>query len=216
MRNSTRKPDAILFDWDDTLADNWASIHAALNASLSAMNLPKWSLQKTKENAKESLRKSFPEIFGDQWENAEKIFYTHLRSSHLKTLKPLYYAEELLGELSKAGIVLGVVSNKAGELLRAECDHLGWSNYFSNIIGANDSKNDKPSPEPVFLCLDGTGVSPSEHTWFVGDSPTDMECAINAGMKAVLIKETSISMDREEFEPHFRFKTLFELAKFVT
>ena len=40
--------------------------------------------------------------------------------------------------------------------------------------------------------------------------------AINAGIKAVLIKETSIFMDREEFEPHFRFKTLFELAKFVT
>ena len=51
MRHRKNKPEAIIFDWDDTLADNWESIHGALNASLRAMNQPTWSLKKTKSNA---------------------------------------------------------------------------------------------------------------------------------------------------------------------
>jgi phosphoglycolate phosphatase len=209
-------PEVVLFDWDDTLADNWDSIHRALNASLTAMNQPNWSLQKTKSNVRRSLRESFPEIFGDNWKDAAEIFYTNIYSSHLESLKPLYYAGELLEKLSKAGIVLGIVSNKTGDLLRAECEHLGWNNYFSNIIGANDAKNDKPSADPLFLCLEGMGIKPTEDCWFVGDAQTDMECAINAGVKGILIKETSIIIDNGQFLPHFQFKNLHEMGNFFT
>ena len=30
-------PTAIIFDWDDTLVDNWESINSALNTTLKAM-----------------------------------------------------------------------------------------------------------------------------------------------------------------------------------
>lgn len=208
--------EAVFFDWDDTLADNWESIHAALNASLTAMNHEKWSLRKTKSNVRRSLRESFPKIFGDKWEDAAEIFYDHIKSSHLETLKPLYYAAELLEKLSDLGIVMGIVSNKTGDLLRAECEYLGWNNYFNNVIGANDCKNDKPAAEPLFLCLEGTGIKPTENTWFVGDAPTDMECATKAGVTGILIKNKFIKADFDQFPPNFQFKNLYEMAKFFT
>jgi phosphoglycolate phosphatase len=211
-----KQPEAVFFDWDDTLADNWESIHAALNASLTAMNQKKWSLRKTKSNVRRSLRESFPEMFGDKWEDAAEIFYDHIKSSHLETLKPLYYAAELLEKLSDLGIVMGIVSNKTGDLLRAECEYLGWNNYFNNVIGANDCENDKPAAEPLLLCLKGSGIKPTENTWFVGDAPTDMECAINAGVTAILIKNKFIKADFDKFLPNFQFKNLYEMAKIFT
>jgi phosphoglycolate phosphatase len=213
MKHIENKPDAIIFDWDDTLADNWESIHGALNASLKAMDQKTWSLEKTKSNVRRSLRDSFPDMFGDKWEDAADIFYNHIRSNHLKTLKPLYFAEELLGQLMNSKIILGIVSNKTGDLLRAECDHLGWSNYFINIIGANDSVKDKPAPDPIFLCLEGSGLKSNLGTWYVGDAPTDIECAINAGVTGVLIKNSAITSDYAEFPPHFHFQNLNKLAK---
>jgi phosphoglycolate phosphatase len=152
-------------------------------------------------------------MFGDKWEDAADIFYNHIRSNHLKTLKPLYFAEELLGQLMNSKIILGIVSNKTGDLLRAECDHLGWSNYFINIIGANDSVKDKPAPDPIFLCLEGSDLKPNLDTWYVGDAPTDIECAINAGVTGVLIKNSAITSDYAEFPPHFHFQNLNKLAK---
>jgi phosphoglycolate phosphatase len=213
MKHIENKPDAIIFDWDDTLADNWESIHGALNESLKAMDHKTWSLEKTKSNVRRSLRDSFPDMFGDRWKDAADIFYNHISSNHLETLKPLYFAEKLLEQLMNSKIILGIVSNKTGDLLRAECDHLGWSNYFINIIGANDSVKDKPAPDPIFLCLEGSGLKPNLDTWYVGDAPTDIECAINAGVTGVLIKNSAITSDYAEFPPHFHFQNLNKLAK---
>ena len=206
-------PEAIIFDWDDTLADNWKSIHYALNASLKAMKQPTWSLKKTRSNVRRSLRDSFPEMFGANWEDAADIFYQHIRSSHLETLEPIYFANELLEQLKKSKIILGVVSNKTGDLLRAECDHLGWSDYFIKIVGANDSLKDKPAADPLFLCLEGSGINASQNIWYVGDAPTDIECAVNAGVTGVLIRNSGISEDYDHFPPQLHFQDLHEMAK---
>jgi phosphoglycolate phosphatase len=213
MKPIKHMPEAIIFDWDDTLAVNWKSIHYALNASLKAMKQPPWSLKKTRSNVRRSLRDSFPEMFGANWEDAADIFYQHIRSTHLETLEPIYFANELLEQLKKSKIILGVVSNKTGDLLRAECDHLGWSDYFIKIVGANDSLKDKPAADPLFLCLEGSGVNISQNIWYVGDAPTDIECAVNAGVTGVLIRNSKISHDYDHFPPHLHFQDLYEMAK---
>jgi len=209
-------PEAIIFDWDDTLATNWQSIHEALNATLAAMDHEPWSIEKTRANVRRSMRESFPEMFGDQWEEAADIFYDHIRSKHLETLVSLEFATELLEQIAAAGVMLGIVSNKTGYLLRAECDHLGWTGYFTNIVGAQDAVKDKPAPDPIFLCLEDTGIKPSRHTWYVGDAPTDLECAHNAGITAVLIKDSAITSDYERFPPHHHFENLNKMAIFLS
>ena len=210
-------PEAIIFDWDDTLADNWHSIHGALNATLTAMDQEPWSMERTRANVRRSMRESFPEMFGaDRWEEAADIFYQHIRSNHLETLTALHFAQELLDHLSNAEITLGIVSNKTGDLLRAECAHLGWSDYFVAIIGAQDAKREKPAADPLYLCLENTDIKPSLNTWYVGDAPTDLECATNAGVTAVLIKDSAITSDYEAFPPHHHFENLNQMAEFLT
>jgi len=201
---SIRPPRAILFDWDNTLVDSWATIHEALNFLMRAMEVPEWSLADTKEKVRLSLREAFPLYFGERWEEARDIYLERFRSIHLDRLTPLPGREALLRDLAEQGIFLGVVSNKTGELLRREVARLGWSAYFGSIVGAGDAPLDKPACEPVHLALAASGVQAGPDVWFVGDTAVDMECARNSGCIAVLLGDTAPE-EFSLFAPHLSF-----------
>ena len=203
------RPRAILFDWDNTLVDSWATIHDALNFLMRAMDKPEWSLAETRERVRLSLRESFPLHFGERWEEAREIYLDRFRAIHLDRLAALPGREAMLRSLADAGIFLGVVSNKTGALLRREVEQLGWAIFFGSVVGAGDATADKPACEPVHLALSESGVMPGEEVWFVGDTAVDMECAQNAGCVAVLLgpPATPEEYSREfiRFPPHLSF-----------
>jgi phosphoglycolate phosphatase len=180
-------PRAILFDWDNTLVDNWGAIHEALNLTLAAMGHPTWTYDETRLRVQRSLRDSFPQMFGDRWPEARDVYYRSFSEVHLSTLKPMPGAADLLGELAASDLYLAVVSNKTGRFLRLEAKHLGWHTHFSRLVGATDAAQDKPAVEPVELALNGSGIARSAAVWFVGDGAVDVECARNAGLSAILV-----------------------------
>jgi phosphoglycolate phosphatase len=180
-------PEAVLFDWDMTLVDNWRTVRRALNAALTGMGKDPWTMEQTRARVRESMRDSFPRMFGDRWTEARDIFLRSFRSHHLTGLRPLPGAESALRALREEGCFLGVVSNKQGDFLRAEIDHLGWRDHFGAVVGAADAPRDKPARDPVDLALSAGGLAPGPRVWFVGDTGIDMACARAAGCVAVLI-----------------------------
>lgn len=185
--NVLPRPSAILYDWDNTLVDTWPVIHAAMNSLFRHMEMAEWTLEDTKARVRKSMRDSFPEMFGDRWEEARDVFYASFEAVHLDALIAAPGAESMLSAIQKAGIPQGVVSNKQGRYLRKEADHLNWTPYFHKLIGAGDAARDKPAPDPAILALDGqpSGIGPA--VYFVGDSGVDMEIAHAAGMTPILI-----------------------------
>ncbi len=189
------KPKAIIFDWDNTLVDSWVVIHDALNATFGEFSMAPWTIDETRERVGVSLREGFPVLFGDDWERARDVFYRHFEAIHLDRLTPMPGAAEALEGLRELGFYMAVLSNKTGYLLRRETEHLGWDGYFSKVIGAQDASRDKPAPEPMVLALDGApqgieampGTNKRPHVWYVGDAAIDVECAHNAGCRAVLV-----------------------------
>ena len=209
-------PKAILFDWDNTLIDSWLTIHEALSATFEVMGFPKWTLSETKRRARKSLREAFPELFGDRWRDAEEIFYGHFRANHIETLKPLPGIEPMLESLHAQEIYLGVVSNKNGDYLRRECAHLGWNDYFGSIIGATDAKRDKPSPDPINLCLAGGNITAGPQVWYVGDTEMDMECAtLAACVPVLLLDKTGHISDFNGYRPSSEFTTPHDLVRYI-
>lgn len=209
------RPRAILFDWDNTLVDSWATIHEALNIVMAAMAKPAWSLQDTKERVRLSLRASFPVHFGDRWEEARQIYLDAFRAIHLKRLKALPGRGELLQCLAAAGIFLGVVSNKTGGLLRHEADALGWSALFGSVVGAGDAALDKPHRAPVALALQASGIEAGETVWLVGDTGIDMECAHNSGCVPVLLGRGATEEEFDGCKPRLVFADCASLWHFV-
>ncbi len=186
------RPAAILFDWDNTLVDGWAAIEAGLNDAFRAFGMREWSRGEVLANVRRSLRESFPDVFGAQWERARDIFYAGVKARHLEVLRPMPGAEGMLAALA---VPLGVVSNKQGALLRAEAAHLGWAPRFGAMVGAGDAAADKPSAAPILLALETMGLQAGLHAgrrasptiWYVGDTALDMEAARAAGVTAVLL-----------------------------
>ena len=181
------RPRAIVFDWDNTLVDTWETTHQALNMALIAMGHTPWTLAEHKARVRLSLRDSFSVMFKERWEEARKIYLDAFLAVHLERLTALPGIVELLDELQGRGYYLAVVSNKTGSILRREAEHLGWSRYFGRIVGATDAAADKPDAAPVHLALTGSGIAAGRDVWLVGDTAIDMQCALNAGCRPVLL-----------------------------
>lgn len=188
-------PRAVLFDWDNTLADNWAAIHGAMNATLTAMGQPTWTMAQSRNQIKASLRDSFPLLFGDRWREAIGIYRDAFERAHLTALREMPAAGAMLADLRNRGLYLAVVSNKAGRYLRVEAAHLGWTPYFGRLIGAQDAETDKPTVAPVEMALAGSGLERGADVWFVGDADIDMACAVNAGCTPVLLRDSLPAAD---------------------
>jgi phosphoglycolate phosphatase len=199
------RPKAILFDWDNTLVDTWPTIHDATNHCRLAMGQEVWTLEETKANVRLSLREAFPIYYGDRWEEARQIYMNRFDAIHLERMCPLPGCFDMLEALSAAGIYLGVVSNKTGDVLRREAEHLGWSHLFGAIVGAGDAARDKPAPEPVRLALAPAGIAPGQDVWFVGDTATDIECAVAADCIPVLLYGTVDAAEFIRVPPRLRF-----------
>jgi phosphoglycolate phosphatase len=195
------RPRAFIFDWDNTLVDSWGTIHDALNFLMEAMGQPLWTIEETREKVRLSLREAFPAIFGDRWQEAQRIYIERFRAIHLERLTALPGREAMLRTLAGDGHYLAVVSNKTGAVLRAEADHIGWTGFFGSIIGAGDCHADKPHHAPVELALKPSGISPGPDVWFVGDTAVDMECALASGCVPVLLGMAEPSDEFAQFPP---------------
>jgi phosphoglycolate phosphatase len=185
-------PRAILFDWDNTLCDSYATIGSAINATRKKYGMPEWDDSEVLRFCTRPAREVFPEWFGDKASEAQDFFYSRFEAEHLTGVKPLPLVEESLKKIHELGIVLCVVSNKRGDLLRAEVEKLGWKELFVSVVGSCDADQDKPSAKTVELALSGTGIDPAkDEVWFVGDSEIDINTGKNAGCKTVLIGSES-------------------------
>ncbi len=182
------KPKAVIFDWDNTLVDTWPLIQGAIDKTMVDMGREPWGLEKVRDNVHKSMRESFPEIFGNDWQKAGEIYKNSYRSTHLDRIQLLPGALELINALQEKGILQFVVSNKIGVTLRKEAAKIGVDQKFFALIGASDASYDKPSKEPVELAFLGTDLDPKKDViWFVGDTIADVECAYNSGCLPIVI-----------------------------
>jgi phosphoglycolate phosphatase len=185
----TVPPRAILFDWDNTLVDNWEVITEAMNAVYDAFEMPRWTVGQAKARIRSSMREAFPLAFGKRAKEAGQIFSDYFALHHLDRLQEMPGAGDLLRALAASGLHLGVVSNKRGRFLRLEAERLGWTGLFATLIGAADAAADKPDIAPVELALAGSGIVRGPEVWFVGDTDIDMLCAVNSGCLPILLRD---------------------------
>ena len=205
-------PQAVIFDWDNTLVSSWECIHAALHDTLRAMGKPVWSFDETCRMVRQPLTVSFPIVFEDEWRQAEQVYYQRYQFHADDRLKPLPGARDLLSLLREKEIYVCLVSNKLGALLRQEVKILGWQDLLGRQIGAGDAEQDKPSTAPVILALQDTALTvgdfASSQVWFIGDTSIDMECAKACGCLSILVGQ-------EDFLSDLRFQDCSALIHWV-
>ena len=98
---------------------------------------------------------------------------------------------QLIRDLKRQGVRLGIVTNNSREGTRMGLEHLGLTGAFSVVVTCDDVSCCKPDPEGIRLALDRLGSDPAG-ALFVGDSANDLLAARRAGIPGVLVGWTSL------------------------
>jgi phosphoglycolate phosphatase len=179
-------PKAILFDWDGTLVGTFQIIKKSINQLLADFGEPPLSDRDIRKHTQLSAKDGLPLWFGDRWPEALKIF-TQYYQKNSDVLQALPGALSLLKLGKRLNIPMAVISNKRGEILRAEISRLGWESFFEVVVGSGDVQEDKPSCIPVHHTLEKMTLVANLDIWFVGDAPVDWQSAEAAGCLAIPI-----------------------------
>jgi pyrophosphatase PpaX len=97
--------------------------------------------------------------------------------------------KDTLKKLKELNCGLAIVSAKAMEGVMHGIEFLGIEKYIDVVVSASDVKKHKPDPEPLFMGMKKLGAT-KDDTLFIGDSPIDLQCGKNAGVKTVLVDWT--------------------------
>ena len=101
--------------------------------------------------------------------------------------RPIDGMIEVVIDLHRAGVRVGVVSNSEGKLAEL-IDEIGWAAHFPVVADSGKLGLEKPGPAIFRWAADELGAAP-ERVVHVGDSlAADVEGAIGAGMRAVYFK----------------------------
>ena len=189
MQELKRKYDVILFDMDGTIADTDQMV---LRSFQELYDKFKGGQRKSDAEIyyfsgppiKETLKKEFPEYDVDFM---FQEFYKISQAMYDETICGFPYAREAILELKKGGIRLGVVTNKVREPAYRvlKLIHLD-DDIFDLVIGFDDVKAGKPSPEGINKALEKMGYSDRSRVLYIGDNPIDDTTAKNAGVDSCI------------------------------
>lgn len=196
----------VLFDFDGTLVNTNDVIIASWQHTYMYYLGREESLEKITACFGEPLlltmEREFPEV--DPRESAE--VYRNFQKENADELVKIFPGiKELLESLKTDGFRMGVVTSRTRESAQRYMDMFGIGDYFEEMVSCDDTEIHKPNPEPILLCLKKMGIT-AEEALMMGDSPFDIKCANNAGVKSVLVGwritgdgQTLIDDAREDF-----------------
>lgn len=88
---------------------------------------------------------------------------------------------EMMRHLVDAGVRLGAVTNLPKWLYAPMLAAHDESLAFETVVGWSDARR-KPRPDPLELAMEHLGVEPAAEHWYVGDTASDAEATVAAGM----------------------------------
>lgn len=94
--------------------------------------------------------------------------------------------------LLRMGLKVGIVSQTPREELDYQLRKLGLYYLKPYSVAQKESAEEKPSPLPLFICMEKLGVRRDE-TLYVGDMFEDVLCARNARVRSVVIANEKTS-----------------------
>lgn len=157
-----------------------------------------------------SLRDSFPEHFGSEWERAQDIFYDAVRATH-QVIRPLPERWRCWMR-PRAHLQLGVVSSKAGAAVadRSGTSGMGWP--LSCAGGGRRCRGGQALRRAAASGAVRMGLQAGSDIWYVGDTAIDMQAARAAGCVAVLLGDAAHDGGIAACAPDLAFAHGLELA----
>jgi HAD superfamily hydrolase (TIGR01509 family) len=94
-------------------------------------------------------------------------------------------ARELLDDLKRQRIPLGLVSNSPLRFVRRSLELVGLVDHFDVVLSAHEVAAPKPAPDPYIEACHRLGVEPGPSIVALEDSPTGVAAARAAGLTVI-------------------------------
>lgn len=190
MLSNKKKYEAVIFDLDGTLIDSLHDIADSMNRVLAAHGYPIHEYNAYRYFVGKGLKNLAENVLPEKERQTETIqsVFKDLMTEYGNNVvrKTILYngIPELLDELSKRGIKLAVLSNKAHELTTSISEKILNKWYFDVILGSRADIPRKPDPTGAYICIKELGLN-RQNILYIGDSGVDMQTAINANLTSV-------------------------------
>lgn len=179
-------PKALVFDLDLTIHDVMSHYDTSVNKTLLYFGFKELSNERLIELGRSSFissRNLFAEIVPENLvEEILEYYYNHFLNNEIPEEAILPGAKELL-ELVKDRFKLPIiaVTNSEEPMAIKVLNDLKINNLFDYVIGIKEDESfKKPNPQMLLTALKDMNLTPGPHIWFIGDMPSDVECAKRA------------------------------------
>ena len=174
----------IILDFDGTLGNTTSVIVRTTQAAIKELGLPSRTDEECAAMIGLRLVEIPPVLFPGSDVDPNLYAATYRRIFHILNTDgavELYpNVTETLEKLKKRGYILTIASSRSRSTLIEYVEKLGLSSIITYVLGADDVKEGKPSPEPVNKTLEKYGLKPEE-ALVVGDTTFDIQMGKNAG-----------------------------------
>jgi phosphoglycolate phosphatase len=207
-------PQAVLFDFDGTLADTYAGITATVNHVRAAHGLPPLTVEEVRPHVGRGpgnlLQQTVP--------GADLVADTARYRLHHPTVmcegtRLLPGAADMLTILKQRRVPLALCSNKPRIYTAQMLDYLGLASVFDVVLGPEDVAQPKPAPDMLRTALQRLQVAETE-ALYVGDMAIDVQTARGAGVRVWVV--ATGSDDRAALEAARPDRILQSLAELPT
>lgn len=206
---------AVLFDFDGTLADSYPAITASVNHVRAAHGLPPLGEAEIRQHVGRGLywllERTVPGM-SDRERDAAR-YRVHHPTVMLQGTRLLPGATEALRAAKEAGLRTGVCSNKPRRFTEKLLDHLALAPVVDVVLGPEDVPKPKPAPDMLNAALRKLGLDPKA-ALYVGDMTVDIETARQAGVTVWVVPTGSD--DRAALEAARPDRILEDLTRLAT
>lgn len=182
-----------IFDLDGTLVNSIYAIQKSVNDTLCAWSMRKITLEECRlfvgDGYKKLLERSLIAC-GDEtlshYDQAVERYQDIFKGCCMYRVEAYEGIQELLEFLKENRIITAVLSNKPHARTLDNVEGVFGRGYFDLVYGEREDEGikKKPSPDGVWAMIRQLGLSREDILYF-GDTNTDMETGMNAGVDTV-------------------------------
>lgn len=188
--NHLSKIENAIFDLDGTLLNTLQDLTDSVNYVVSQYGVSAYSTEQVRNMVGNGIRKLMERAMPggnahEHFEEAFSDFKIYYQANCMNHTKPYEGIQELITELQKKNIKIGIVSNKNHEALVKLCDYF-FSDHVDVVIGQQEGIPKKPAPDSVLTAMSQMQAR-KDNTIYIGDSEVDAQTAANAKLACILV-----------------------------
>ncbi|MDW7675791.1 MAG: pyrophosphatase PpaX [Bacillota bacterium] len=207
----TTKYSCVLFDLDGTLLNTNNLIIESFKYTLDKHLNLRVSEGELYKYFGEPLRTTLARYDENQVEQMLTTYRQFNMDKHDELTTAFPGAVEVVQELHKNNIKLGVVTSKLRHSALKGIELAGISKYLDTIVAYEDTSHHKPEAAPIMKALKDID-HPNNNTIMIGDSLFDMLSAKNAEVDSVAVEWSVHSLELlAEGKPNYVIKSFYEL-----